>query len=69
MVRRIQIGETFDVLIASPEQIDALVGEGRIIAHTRAILAQSGIGVALRAGAAKPDISPVEAFKNGTAQG
>jgi molybdate transport system substrate-binding protein len=64
MVRQIQAGESFDVLVASPEQINTLIKEGKIIAHTRTFLARSGIGVAVRVGAAKPDISSVEAFKS-----
>jgi len=63
MVRRIQAGESFDVLVASPEQIDTLIEEGKIIAETRTNLARSGIGVEVRAGALKPDISSVEALK------
>jgi molybdate transport system substrate-binding protein len=64
MVRQIEAGESFDILVASPEQINTLIKEGKIIAQTRTFLAQSGIGVAVRAGAAKPDISSVEAFKS-----
>lgn len=63
MVRRIRAGESFDLLVASPEQIDALIKEGKIIAGTRTTLARSGIGVEVRAGAPKPDVSSVEAFK------
>jgi molybdate transport system substrate-binding protein len=63
MIRRIQAGESFDVLVASPEQIDALIKEGTIIAGTGTNLARSGIGVEVRAGAPKPDITSVEAFK------
>ena len=63
MVRRIQAGEPFDLLVASPSQIDALVKEGKIAAETRANLTRSGIGVQVRAGATKPDIGSVEAFK------
>ena len=63
MVRRIQAGESFDVLVASPEQIDALVKEGKIVAGTRTNLARSGIGVEVRAGAPKPYIGSVDAFK------
>jgi molybdate transport system substrate-binding protein len=63
MVRRIRAGEPFDVLVASPEQINALIEEGKVIAETRTTLARSGIGVEVRAGAPKPDISSVEAFK------
>lgn len=63
MVRRIQAGEPFDFLVASPEQIDSLIKEGRIAAETRTNLARSGIGVGVRAGAPKRDISSVDAFK------
>lgn len=64
MVRQIQAGEAFDVLVASPEQIDTLIKQGKIIAQTQTTLARSGIGVTVRAGAEKPDISSIEAFKN-----
>jgi molybdate transport system substrate-binding protein len=63
MVRRIQAGEPFDCLVAAPGQIDALIKDGKIVAETRTDLARSGIGVQVRAGARKPDISSVEAFK------
>jgi molybdate transport system substrate-binding protein len=63
MVRRIQGGEAFDVIVAAPGQIDDLIKEGKVAAGSRTNLARSGIGVAVRAGAAKPDVSSVEAFK------
>ena len=63
MVRRIQAGEPFDVLVAAPGQIDGLIKEGKIIPETRTNLTRSGIGVEVRAGSPKPDISSVEAFK------
>jgi molybdate transport system substrate-binding protein len=63
MVRRIQAGEPFDFLVAAPGQIDGLVKEGKIIPETRTDLTRSGIGVEVRAGSPKPDISSVEAFK------
>ena len=63
MVRRIHAGEPFDFLVAAPEQIDGLIKQGKIIADTRTDLARSGIGVEVRAGTPKPDISSVEAFK------
>jgi molybdate transport system substrate-binding protein len=62
MVRRINAGEPFDVLVAAPAQIDELIRAGKIIPKTRTDLARSGIGVAVRAGAPKPDVSSVEAF-------
>jgi molybdate transport system substrate-binding protein len=63
MVRRIEAHEPFDLLVASPSQMDELVRQGEIAAETRTNLVRSGIGVEVRAGAPKPDISSVEAFK------
>src|SRR5687767_15180061 len=63
MVRRIQQGDPFDFLVAAPGQIDMLIKEGRIVRETRTDLTRSGIGVQVRAGAPKPDIGSVEAFK------
>lgn len=63
MVRRVQAGEPFDFLVAAPGQIDALIQEGKLVAETRTDLTRSGIGVQVRAGAPKPDIGSVEAFK------
>src|SRR5688500_6119984 len=63
MVRRIQGGEPFDFVVASPAQIDDLIKEGKIAAHSRTNLARSGIGVAVRAGVPKPDVSSVDALK------
>jgi molybdate transport system substrate-binding protein len=63
LVRRINAGEPFDFLVAAPGQIDELIKDGKIIPETRTNLVRSGIGVAVRAGAPKPDISSVEAFK------
>ncbi len=60
---RIIGGERFDVFIGPPVQIDRLIQNNNIIANTRTAIARSGIGVEVRAGARKPDISSVEAFK------
>ena len=62
MVRRINAGEPFDLLVAAPLQIDELIRAGKIISETRTDLARSGIGVAVRTGAPKPDVSSVDAF-------
>jgi molybdate transport system substrate-binding protein len=55
--------ETFDVAVLTPEAIDALTKEGKIVAGSRADLAKVGVGVVVKAGAPLPDISTVEAFK------
>ena len=62
LVRRVKAGEAFDVLVAAPGQIDELIAEGMIIRDTRTDIARSGIGVAVRRGATKPDVSSLEAF-------
>ena len=62
-LKRMQSGETFDVFIFPPGLVDALIKEGKILAETRTPIARAGIGVAVRAGAGKPDISSADAFK------
>lgn len=61
--RRVKAGEQFDILISGSFPVDEWIKKGRIIAETRVDIARSGIGVEVRAGARKPDISSVEAFK------
>ncbi len=61
-VRRANAGEPFDILISGSAPVDEWIKEGKIIAGTRADIARSGIGVEVRAGARKPDVSSVEAF-------
>lgn len=56
-------GVPADVVILAREGLDELIAEGRIAAKTDVDLAQTPLGVAVRAGAAKPDISTVDAFK------
>lgn len=62
MLARIQDGETGDLAIIGSGAIDALVKEGLIAPDIR-VLARSSIGMAVRAGAPKPDIGSVERFK------
>jgi molybdate transport system substrate-binding protein len=63
VVGRVNTGEAFDIAVAAPAQIDGLVKAGKLIADTRTDLTRAGIGVEVRKGAPKPDISTVEAFK------
>lgn len=56
-------GVPADVVIMSREGLDGLIAANRIAAGTDKDLAQVGIGVAVRAGSAKPDLSTVEAIK------
>ena len=59
---RAQAGEPFDLLISGSSPVDEWIREGRLVADTRTVIARSGIGVAVKAGARKPDISTVDAF-------
>jgi molybdate transport system substrate-binding protein len=56
-------GATADVAIITRQAIDQLTAEGKIAPGSAKDVAQSGIGLAVRAGAPKPDISTIEAFK------
>ncbi len=60
---RIQKGELADVVIASVSQLEMLEGQGKVLQGSRVNIAGVGLGVAVRKGASKPDISSVEAFK------
>lgn len=63
LMRRIDAGDKFDALITGVSDIDALISRGKIVADSRLTLARTGIGVWIRPGEPKPDISTVEAFK------
>jgi molybdate transport system substrate-binding protein len=61
--RKVESGEPFDVAVLVDFQIDDLIKQGKLVADSRMDLMKSGIGVAVKRGAPKPDISTVEAFK------
>lgn len=62
-VKRIQGGEAADVVIIPRQGIDGFVKDGKASEGDVTVVASSGIGVAVRKGAAKPDISSPEALK------
>ena len=61
--RRVQEGEAFDVVILSAEAIDKLIAAGRVLPGSRVDLVRSGVAVAVRAGAPRPDLSTEAAVK------
>ena len=63
LVKRIEGGETADVLILSRAGIDALRKQGKIAPGSDVTLASSGVAIAVKAGAPKPDISTPDALK------
>lgn len=61
--KEIADGTMLDVAILPREELDELVVAGKIAAGTVADVARSAVGLAVRAGAVKPDISSVASFK------
>lgn len=60
---KIDGGTPFDVAILTPALIDDLIAKGAIASASRAVVARTGLGLMIRAGARKPDVSTVDAFK------
>jgi molybdate transport system substrate-binding protein len=55
--------EKFDVAVLTPEAIEGLAKEGKVVPGSRANLAKTGVGVVVKAGTPLPDISTVDAFR------
>ncbi|WP_341914713.1 substrate-binding domain-containing protein [Polaromonas sp. YR568] len=62
--RRVQAGEAFDVVILASDAIDKLIASGHVLAGSRVDLVRSGVAVAVRAGAPRPDISTEDALRD-----
>jgi molybdate transport system substrate-binding protein len=63
LTKRIAGGEAFDLAVLTPKAVDDLAKEGKFAAGSRANLARVGVGVVVKDGTSKPDISSVAAFK------
>ena len=61
--KRLKAGAPLDLLISGSAPIDQWIKQRRLLAATRTAVARSGIGLEVRTGTRKPDISSVEAFK------
>ncbi len=61
---RLERGEAADVVIMVGYALDDLIKQGKVIADSRVDLADSRIGMAVKAGAAKPDIGTVGGLKS-----
>jgi molybdate transport system substrate-binding protein len=64
---QIEKGAAFDVAILTAPLTDDLAKQEKIVAATRVNIARAGIGVAVRKGSPKPDISTTDAFKRALA--
>jgi molybdate transport system substrate-binding protein len=63
LMDRIAKGETADLAIITDAAIETLIGQGKVLRDCRRDIATSGIGLAVRAGAPRPDISTPAALK------
>ena len=61
--RRVRAGEAFDAVVLASDAIDKLVEEGRIVAGSRVDLVNSGVAIAVRAGAPRPAIESEDAVR------
>jgi molybdate transport system substrate-binding protein len=63
IVDRIKGGEKADLVIITRPTVDAMIKEGKIVAGSDKVVGRSGVGVAIRAGLPKPDISTPDKLK------
>jgi molybdate transport system substrate-binding protein len=62
LARRLNAGEAADLVVVDSKALDELIKQGKVVAG-RTDVARTGIGIAVRKGAAKPDVSSPEALK------
>lgn len=61
--KRLAAGEAFDLVVMAAPAIDESIKQGAMVTGSRIDIATSGVGMAVKAGAPKPDISSGEAVK------
>lgn len=61
--KKIEAGEEVDLVIFGSDGVDDLIKQGKIAGDTRVDIARVGIGVAVRDGAPKPDVSSIDALR------
>lgn len=61
--RRVQAGEPFDVVFLASDALDKLIASGRMSAGSKVDLFNSGVAIAVRAGAPRPDIRSEDALR------
>ena len=61
--KRVQAGEAFDFVVLASDAIETLQAAGAVLAGSRVDLVRSGVSVAVRSGALRPDISTQDALK------
>ena len=68
ITNRLRRGEPVDVIMLPDAALNELIKQGLIVSSSRVVLARSGIGMAIRAGAPKPDISSVDGLRRALLQ-
>ena len=63
VAKRVRAGEAVDVVVLSSTAIDSLIAAGSLLPESRVDLVKSGVSIAVRAGAAEPDVGSEEAVK------
>ncbi len=61
--QQIEGGKDFDLAVLTPPMVDDLIKQGKMAAASRVVIARTGLGLMIRAGGRKPDVSNTEAFK------
>lgn len=60
---RIEKGDAYDIAILTPAQIDDLIAQGKAAKASRVVIARTGLGFMVRAGAPKLDVGTLDAFR------
>ena len=60
---KVKEGSPSDVVMTTPDNIEALTKDGKLVPNTRVDFAHARVGVAVKSGAPKPDISTPDALK------
>jgi molybdate transport system substrate-binding protein len=68
VAQRVARGEPFDVVVLAGNVIDKLVAEGHLLAGSRVDIVRSGVAIAVRRGAARPDVSSEAAVRDAVAR-
>jgi molybdate transport system substrate-binding protein len=61
--KKIAAGEVYDLIVVASPEMDGFIKDGKVAAGSKADLVKSGVGVAVKAGITKPDLSSAEALK------
>ncbi len=64
VAKRVRAGESVDVVVLSSTAIDSLIAAGSLLPDSRIDLVRSGVSIAVRTGAARPDVSSVQAVRS-----